>query len=76
MNLFKNNKNIYKNIIINSTILKSLNKTSLNSLLNKFRFDDNSNGERNISLPNNNIRYTTINEIKHKYNKSFQKKFI
>jgi hypothetical protein len=66
--------NPYKNGLINSTILKSLDKNSLNSLLNKFRFD-NSNVERNISLQNNNIRYTTINEMKHKYNKSFQKKF-
>ena len=66
--------NPYKNGLINSTILKSLDKNSLNSLLNKFRFD-NSNIERNISLQNNNIRYTTINEMKHKYNKSFQKKF-
>ena len=69
-----NNINKYKNGLINSTILKSLDKNSLNSLLNKFRLE-NSNGERNISYSNNNIRYTTINEIKHKYNKGYQKKY-
>ena len=69
-----NSINQYKNGLINSTILKSLDKNSLNSLLNKFRIE-NSNYERTISLPNNNIRYTTINEMKHKYNKSYQKKF-
>ncbi len=66
--------NPYKNGLINSTILKSLDKNSLNSLLNKFRLE-NSNGQRNISYSNNNIRYTTINEIKHKYNKGYQKKY-
>ena len=69
-----NNINKYKNGLINSTILKSLDKNSLNSLLNKFRLE-NSNGERNISYSNNNIRYTTINEIKRKYNKGYQKKY-
>ena len=69
-----NNINKYKNGLINSTILKSLDKNSLNTLLNKFRLE-NSNGERNISYSNNNIRYTTINEIKHKYNKGYQKKY-
>ena len=65
-NLNKKSKiNKYKNGLINSTTLKSLDKNSLNSLLNKFRLD-NTSSERNTSHPNNNVKYTTINEMKNK----------
>ena len=53
--------NQYKNGLINSTILKSLDKNSINHLLNKF---ENSSNSKNLSVSNNNIKYTTINEIK------------
>ena len=57
--------NKYKNGLINSTTLKSLDKYSLNSLLNKFRLE-NANSARNTSHPNNSIKYTTINEMNNK----------
>ncbi len=57
----RNNINQFKYGLINSTILKSLDKNSINHLLNKF---ENSSTNKNLSVSNNNIKYTTINEIK------------
>ena len=69
-NYRKNIINTYKNGLINSTTLKSLDKNSLNSLLNTFR-SENSSITKSISLANNNLKYQTINEMKYKKNKMF-----
>ena len=75
----RNNINQFKNGLINSTILKSLDKNSINHLLNKF---ENSSTNKNLSVSNNNIKYTTMNEIKNnnirykKFWKSLNKKEV
>ena len=55
--------NPYKNGLLNSTTLKSLDKNSLHSLLNKLK-KESSNNVKKLSLSNNNIKYKNINEMK------------
>ena len=55
--------NPYKNGLLNSTTLKSLDKNSLHSLLNKLKKESTSN-DKKLSLSNNNIKFKSINEMK------------
>ena len=66
--------NPYKNGLIDSTTLKSLDIKSLNHLLNKFR-TENSSYDKNLSNSNNNFKYITINEMKNKNNLRYTKFF-
>ena len=67
--------NPYKNGLLNSTTLKSLDKNSLHSLLNKLKKESSSN-EKKLSFSNNNIKYKSINEMKPSNNIGNTKFFV